>query len=551
MKRVHLALVAVLALIAGLIATVPAQAKDVNFVEGLLKGKFGMYQAYDVKPTPEYPTCSSDTSYSSFKVHVRSAADIDNPNNPLGAPYSYPQQAPYELGNSYLSFFETGDSNFPWGVKLFNTIDQELRFDTSTGTWITEPTGGWTDVQKVFTAKGNILGVTENGFFYVSENAPGETWGYGTYFSVTTPLTPGQDVTYTPSPSFNTCKNLTQAGQNVATANPDAMLKTYWVSDNPLGPPTNDATVRMFLPSVGEIEGQVKPTNFSYDWGISFDYSNFTTNSLRIFPTNPASPIKVADKIYRSGQPIAIPPVAVGTPFDLKFTVYSVDGSVSKDYTVVVRAWPGRLPQVTKLSTRYAQNTGGQKIDISGKYLNFTKGAYFTPLEDPDIYGSRAVVATREDKKYKWVTDRTSWTYAPAVPKPGGGNYTGTYNVILDTPYGNTEVDPNIASITYQNPQKPLTALQFAKKITQGVTKLLGLPIKMNSGSIPKIKFSVRFGKRAKPIGDFALYEITKRSDGYYINWKTAQRGTVTAVVTAKRTQKYAPYYKEKVWKTK
>lgn len=547
MKRVHLALVAVLALIAGLIATVPAQAKDVTFVEGIVNGKFGQYQAFDVSRVPSDPTCTNGAP-DILKITVK-----DSP-----APSSGASGSSVELGDGWLQVFESGDANYPWGLDFYNADGKQLRYDSVSRAWITEPAGGWGS-EKRFSAAGNLVAANQNGILHLSKET-GANWGggYGTFISITTPYLPKDVINYTPASDLNNCTTYFTptaggAGNNTLTGpvlNP-LSAKTMLFPDAPLGMPTNDATVRKFIPSVGEIEGKVSSDVVNYNWGISFDYSNFTNNTVKIYPTNAASPIKVADKIYRSGQPIAIPPVAVGTPFDLKFTVYSVDGSVSKDYTVVVRAWPGRLPQVTKLSTRYAQNTGGQKIDISGKYLNFTKGAYFTPLEDPDIYGSRAVVATREDKKYKWVTDRTSWTYAPAVPKPGGGNYTGTYNVILDTPYGNTEVDPNIASITYQNPQKPLTALQFAKKITQGVTKLLGLPIKMNSGSIPKIKFSVRFGKRAKPTGDFALYEITKRSDGYYINWKTAQRGTVTAVVTAKRTQKYAPYYKEKVWKTK
>lgn len=560
MRKLLLALAASLSLVAGFIVAAPASnAADVTFVQGLLKGRFGAYQAFDVKPTPSFPTCTDSATYAEFQVRVQGGPNGNNAANEFGQPYSLSAQRFVDISNRYLSFFETGDADYPWGIRLFQQIDdKELRWNSTTRAWVTEPAGGWTANEKVFTEKGNILGVAEKGFFHVSANVPNQNWGYGTYFSVTRPLIVDELVKYTPAAAFNSCKRLSLAAYDVAAANPTAMLDSYWVNDNPLGPPTNDVSLKNIKVNAGEIEGQVKADVFEYNWGVA----TAGTDSLQIalFPTNPAALIEYQGNLYRSGQPFTNISVAPGSPKVLAFKVISVDETKTQDYSIRLTAYPTNVkPQISKLSEKSASSKGGTPIKISGVGFTFAKGVVFSP--DADIYSPRAVTATKVTinakhpkllkGEFRVINNREIEVSAPAVPNPAGGFFTGDYQVMIDTPFYNSGANAD-AMIAFLQPQQPVSKLQWAKSlIVPGLTKLLGLPVKMNSGNPPKFKVSVKFFGRSKPVGDAALYTVIRKKDGIYIEMKTSRRAQVTTAVSAKGTKKFAPYYASKVLTSK
>ena len=361
-------------------------------------------------------------------------------------------------------------------------------------------------------------------------------------------------TTYKTSKATNTGGTDTQNGP---VLNPDS-AKTMYFPDNPLGPPNGDATLRKLVVNTGEVEGQVKPDVKDYNWGLSAAAGASTGNYIRIFPLNAASEITVDGYLYRSGQAISVPTLpSTSTTATLKFSIKSVDGTATNIYTITMKSYNGSMPTVTKIEPNQAQNTGGQKMVITGSGFKFAKGVYFTPNDD--VYDARSVYASAATKSFKVISDKKIEVYAPAVPKAdGSGNWTGLYNVIVDTPYANSALAtdvPGAVSTTqmlYKNPTVPTSPIEFAKKVVYNVlTKLVGKPIKVTSKSPVLVKILVNFFGRSKPVGDVGLYTIIEKSDGWYIKMNTKKKATVTAVVTAKPTDEYAPFYKEKVWTTK
>lgn len=555
MRKLILVMASAVTLLAGFMVAAPAtnaaSNSDVSFVQGLIKGQFGSYQAFDVSRVPALPVCVAGVP-DNFRMTV-----TENVGNPTGSPYSGSSRGLVPLGTGYLMLFQSGDANYPWGIRYYNKAGQEQRWDGTA--WITSGTAGW-DTALPFSSGGNLVAANEHGFLHISKET-GVDWsgGWGTYFSITTPRVPSESVSYSPDPEMNDCTTYKTPNWNGTSTDENGPVlklttsRTIYVPDHPLGPPTDNATLKWMGPNAGEIEGLVKPDVFNYNWGVATAGTSSLT--LRLYPTNPAATMHVNGDLYRSGQLVKNIAVAPGNPTTLTVDVTSVDETVTKTYTIKLTAYPTNVaPQVRGLNPTSATNRGGTMLTITGVGFTYAKGVVFSP--STNVYDSRAVTVAKTPENikngtFKIVTDREIQVKIPAVPRGDGTFWTGKYNVLIDTPFGNSGYDER-GVLTYKEPDKPLTVLQWAKQlISPGLTKLLGLPIKMASLSVPKITVKPfwRFG-RSVPKGDITpTYKVITKKDGVYLLLNTTKPIKVVVTITSDGNETYAPYQKHKTFK--
>lgn len=192
-------------------------------VTGVTNAKFGANQAFAVQRNPAWPTCSDTTTPPTFDSFTVS------PNAPpYDAPYSDTTGGPVPLGTNYLMIRDSGNTDYPWAIAMYNASGDELRWN---GAWVTAAqVGGTFTTEKIFTEKGQIYGADSQGFLHDSLN------GYGTFFSPNSVLDTSR--TYTPTSSYNVCIDKYGSGLRAIGAN----LGTLPVSDTPITPTTSTSS---------------------------------------------------------------------------------------------------------------------------------------------------------------------------------------------------------------------------------------------------------------------------------------------------------------------
>ncbi len=118
-------------------------------------GSFGAGNVYNVQVEGGLPTCDAGTGPNSI------ATDI-NYVGPSGQVWSDPGNSWLSLDGGSLQVAATGDDAWPFSVKLLNAAGAELRYNVigGKGSWITEPSGGWSSGEQAFSAQGNIYSVS-------------------------------------------------------------------------------------------------------------------------------------------------------------------------------------------------------------------------------------------------------------------------------------------------------------------------------------------------------------------------------------------------------
>jgi len=172
-------LVASVALAAGvsLVAVAPAHATP-----NVLGAELHAWQAIDVQRTGDiYPLCTNATTFNSFTV-----AYFNDP---------YSDNGPFELGTNYLKLNASGDADHPWKLTLYNSADEELRYNGTA--WVTSADGSYATADEWNTG-GQVYGLYEDGYFFNSYPE-----GNGTFVSISAPAT--DPTTYTPVAEYNDC----------------------------------------------------------------------------------------------------------------------------------------------------------------------------------------------------------------------------------------------------------------------------------------------------------------------------------------------------------
>jgi hypothetical protein len=184
-------IMASLALTAGLslVAAAPAQATP-----NVLGAKLYAGQAIDVQRNPAFPECTNATTFSPITLSY------------FQEPYS--DNGSFALGTNYLKLNPSGDALHPWKLTLYNSSDQELRYNGSA--WVTSADASYATADEWNTG-GEVYGLYEDGYFFNSY--PG---GNGTFVSLSAPA--ADPTTYTPVAAYNDCLNDDAAGGLAAKA---------------------------------------------------------------------------------------------------------------------------------------------------------------------------------------------------------------------------------------------------------------------------------------------------------------------------------------------
>lgn len=95
-----------------LVAVAPAQAAP-----NVLGAKLYAGQAIDVQRSPAFPECTNATTFSPITLSY------------FQEPYS--DNGSFALGTNYLKLNPSGDALHPWKLTLYNSSDQELRYNGS------------------------------------------------------------------------------------------------------------------------------------------------------------------------------------------------------------------------------------------------------------------------------------------------------------------------------------------------------------------------------------------------------------------------------------
>ena len=165
-------LLASLAVAAGLslVAVAPAHATP-----NVLGAELRAGQAIDVQRVGDiYPLCTNATTFNSFTV-----ASFANP---------YSDNGSFALGTNYLKLNPSGNPSYPWKLRLYNSSNQELRYNGSA--WVTSADASYATADEWNTA-GQVYGLYNDGYFFNSY--PG---GNGTFVSLSAPA--ADPTTYTP-----------------------------------------------------------------------------------------------------------------------------------------------------------------------------------------------------------------------------------------------------------------------------------------------------------------------------------------------------------------
>jgi len=262
--------------------------------KGLTAEKFDKYQVFDVQRSPAWPTCSktgsttySTVTYSTFKE-----------------PYSSASNSRFTLETYYLKFYKRGTVTTPWGVKLYNTTNQELYWDGASWTTVNGPGS------EAFDQQGQLYGASHTGLLLVSDS-------YGTYFS------PAQSFdfssppfTYTPVATFNTCEVTSKLSSTLVAVATNLTTWTVTLTAAPLGPPS---TTKIYI----------KATSLSVKKGTpspAYAYKAYTTTT----------------DVNAFGTPIATPPTCTSAytssaTVGATFTI-TCSGGKEKGYTLIYQS---------------------------------------------------------------------------------------------------------------------------------------------------------------------------------------------------------------------
>ncbi len=172
-----------------LVAVAPAQAAP-----NVLGAKLYAGQAIDVQRSPAFPECTNATTFSSFTV-----SSFQDP---------YSDNGSFALGTNYLKLNPSGDALHPWKLTLYNSSDQELRYNGSA--WVTSADPSYATADEWNTG-GEVYGLYDDGYFFNSYPR-----GNGTFVSIAAPAV--DSTTYTPVALYNDCLDDDAAGGFAAKA---------------------------------------------------------------------------------------------------------------------------------------------------------------------------------------------------------------------------------------------------------------------------------------------------------------------------------------------
>lgn len=313
-----------------------AAPSEISLLPGLVNGKFGEHQVFDVRrnllPNLWFPTCTQGNppTYNEYRTMVET----------VPTPYSDASNSRVELTDGkYIRFVRNAEFNpdtsknlYAWGIALYNSDNQELRWNEAQQEWITSAQPGWAQAEQ-YTQEGTIYGVRDaSGFLHVSKN------GFGTFISILSPLMPEEDIIYTPVTSSNTCEEMPDGFDGQVNNYPYRAIGLYsylrddiLVPEEPIGFDDNADLAGL------AVSGATLDPAFDPDV-LDYTTDNVTDSQVTIDAplSNPGARSKINGEELPVGTTSADVDLACGLN-EIEIEVTATDRIATKTYTVEIR----------------------------------------------------------------------------------------------------------------------------------------------------------------------------------------------------------------------